>query len=374
MYYFLFFLLLSCIILSVYLVNYKNKSDVLQKEIDSLTNNSFKSEVGFWEKLIEPIIDLYSKFNFILYFIFAILFYILASFDYPDFQIFKNYVIEGHTITNIFTSIGTVILSSGVFSSITKSRHFLNIFNNEIKKIVYTEQFISKQKNIEEIWTIVTKSVCNENFHKISDKLFDSIKTNYLPINQNFYYQDFDLELLVNVCEVGTDYVIIEEKTRVELICENKNKIDYRYSSNIDFEESNPECTTYEVLEFKVNNKDKLEDLEKNITYDNCVLKAEMKCELSGFNRYSISRIEKKKYSLKLNPNRVHSAAKIYNNFQLAVYYPKDFRIKFVKLGLHNKWDNVEIREIGGDMKYLKTKHDGIFFQNQGYMLNFLVI
>ena len=65
---------------------------------------------------------------------------------------------------------------------------------------------------------------------------------------------------------------------------------------------------------------------------------------------------------------------KIYNNFQLAVYYPEILRVRFAKLGLNNQWQNVEKTAIGEDVRYLKTKHEGIFFQNQGYMLNFLVV
>lgn len=364
-------ILLIALIIIYYLYN---KNQEISKELKKSNIFDANKNIGFFENIIEPVKDLYIKFNFILYFFVSILFYALASIKYGKVHILQNYVIESPTIQNIFTSIATVILSSGVFSSITKSRHFLNIFSNEIKKIVYTEKFISKQKNIDEIWNIVTKSVCNENFYKISDRLFDSIKNNYLPINQNYYYQNFELELFIKFDENGTDYVIIEEKTKVDLICENTKEIKYHFVSNIDYEEHNESLTQFEAIEFKVNNEDMLPQLIKNIEYSDGCLKADLSCALSGKMIYSISRIEKKKYPLKLNSNRVHSAAKIYNNFQLAVYYPKNLKVRFAKLGFNNNWEKVEVTKISEDIQYLKTRHEGIFFQNQGYMLNFLEI
>lgn len=182
------------------------------------------------------------------------------------------------------------------------------------------------------------------------------------------------MEIIIKIDENNNDYIIIEEKTRVDLICENIDKIEYSYSSNIDYDENNADGTTFEAIEFTVNGENKLDSLIKDINKDDGILKAKINSDLSGSMKYSISRIEKKRYSLRLNPNRVHSALKIYNNFQLAVYYPEKLRVRFSKLGLNNQWQNVETSSISEEIKYLKTKHEGIFFQNQGYMLNFLVI
>src|SRR5690606_10353017 len=119
--------------------------------------------------------------------------------------------------------------------------------------------------------------------------------------------------------------------------------IDYKYSSNIDFDQKEREKTEFEIIELNVNGKDCREDLNSDIS-DNVeasILEARMVYPLSGSTKYSISRVEKKKYHVRLNSNRVHSAVKIYNNFQLSVFYPKELIVKFAKLGITDKWEDV---------------------------------
>lgn len=367
-------LVLLIVFLAIFVYKMYSKNQKLKDELKKFNNIDLNYKKSFLDKITQPIIDIYEKYNFILFLVASIILYVLASINFGDLKLFNDFVIEAHTISNILTSFATVVLSSGVFSSITKSNHFLNIFSGEIKKIIYTEKFLSKQKNIDEIWNIVTKSVCDENFHKISDKLFEKIKSNYLPINHNFYYENFNIELQISFPEdSGTDYVTIKEVTKVDLICEDTNAIDYCFSSNIDYPETEEDKTSYNILQFKVNDVDKMLILEKDILKENGILRAKVNCKLDSCLKYSIHKVEEKKYSLKLNSNRVHSARKIYNNFKLAVYYPDSLRVRFAKLGLDDKWSEVEICNIGNDMKYLKTEYNGIFFQNQGYMLNFAV-
>lgn len=364
-------LLIAC---AVWIYKLYRKNEKLNNELKRYNNIDTNHKKSFINKIIQPIMDIYENYNFILYLFVSIILYLLASYNFKDFILFNNYFIESHTISNIITSIATVVLSSGVFSSITKSRHFLNIFSNEMKEIIYTEKFLSKQKNIDEIWNVITKSICNENFHKISERLFTKIKSNYLPINHNFYYENFNLELHVKFPEDGgTDYVVIKEITKVDLICEDLNIIDYYFSSNIDFIGDEPDKTTHDITKFEVNSIDKLSKLKKDISRVDDVLRVKVNCELEGSYKYSINKVEVKKYPIKLNGNRVHSARKIYNNFKLAVYYPKNLRVRFAKLGLDDDWSVPDIYDISDNVRYLKTSYDGIFFQNQGYMLTFAV-
>lgn len=345
----------------------------INKQLSEYKNAVIESEKdGFFLQICRPFIDLYNKFNFILYLTFSVLLYFLASQDYKDLHVIGGQSISSQSIKNILTTIATVVLSSGVFSSITKSRHFLSIFSSEIKKIIYVEDFLTKQKNIDKIWNIATKSLCSENFHQIGDKLYDSIKSTYLPINHNFYYQDFKLELIINLVDENPNYVIIEEITTVDLICENTDEIIYKYSSHIDYDLNSPDDTTFDIIKFEVNGKDDSSRLVHTIIKEDEFLKAEIEVGLKGHKTYSISRVERKKYSIALNSLRVHSAVKIYNNFELSVFYPSCLNVKFSKLGINNNWNNVIIRNIDENTRFLKTSYDGVFFQNQGYMLNFI--
>lgn len=111
----IYILLCFCVItcgIAIYKLYEKNK--FLSAELKKFNNFEVKQNVGFFEKILEPISDIYIKYNFILYFIVSIFFYVIASFDYKNISIFQDYVIESHTINNIATSIATVILSSGV--------------------------------------------------------------------------------------------------------------------------------------------------------------------------------------------------------------------------------------------------------------------
>lgn len=361
--------------LLIIIVSLYRKNTNLIKDIRTLSNKDSVEDQSFTSKIIHPFIELYDRNNFILYFIFSLFLYVIASIPWPDITIVNNFVLESHTIQNILISAATVVLSSGVFSSITKSKHFLNIFSNEMKTIIYTEQFLSKQKNVDQIWNVVTKSICNENFHKISDKLFNKIKENYLPINHTYYYENYNLELhIAHECLSGTDYVIIREVSKVDIICDDRELTHYRSASNIEYLHDEESQTYFKLLEFTVNGEDVKDRVISNNTKRDGKLSARIEFPLKGEMKYSIYKVEEKKYSLKLNANRVHSAIKIYHNFELVVYHPDLIKVRFNRLGQDNNWSPVETLEIGGGMSYLKTSYDGVFFQNQGYMLNLFVI
>lgn len=371
-----YFLVIVIFILLYTLRIYYYSNEDLKQKLKNFEGYTVYEKNNFWSIILQPIVDLYQKHNFILYFIVSIVFYVLAYQEFEKIQLFGNYYITSQSLSNIFTSIGTVILSSGVFSSITKSKHFLTIFSNEIKEIVYTKEFLSKQKNIDEIWNVVTKSICKENFHKISDELFEKIKSNYLPINHNFYYQDFKLEIMIKIDENDNNFITIEEITRVDLICENTKSINYTFATNIDYNADCKDKTSYKLDAITVNGCDRKDDIPNEATvYDdeNNVLKTNVLLELVDEKVYSIYRKETKTYSIKLNAHRIHSALKIYYNFDLMIHYPSKIDIRFSKLGINNNWEDVEIKDINDDIKLLTTKYEGIFFQNQGFMLNFFV-
>lgn len=358
---FIFLLALSALLLYKHIELKKKLNEYIPQRIDE--------NKGFYGRIIAPFGEIFFKFNYVFYFILSLFFYFLSGKDFSVVNFF-GITFGKDQISTILVTIGTVMLSSGVFNSITKSSHFLEIFSDQIKRIFYTEEYIAKQKNLDEIFNNVTKAICKENFNKINDKLHQSILNNYLPANQNFYYQDCEIEINMKESEIGMDYVEITEKTSVNIICEGKGEIEIPLNSIIQYDQNDQESTNYQLLAFDIDNVSILGIFDPEIKYEDGAMKIVATHKLSKQESYKIFREEKKTYSIKLNPNRVHTMAKIYNNFKLTVFYPNTFDLRFVKLGFE-EWGNVEKYNISEDMKILKTKHDGIFLKNQGYMINF---
>src|SRR5690554_4068093 len=185
--------------------------------------------------LIRLIKSIYKAFKeHIIFFIFTsgLIFLILSLVPYRDISYNNNSVITGTQIQNVLITLGTILISSGAFSAVTKSRMFIEIFKNTLQEIVYQEKFIKNQKNIDQIWETITKSLCDQNFEGLSDKIFANIKKNYLPINNDFYYDDYHINIIIEQDSINEDYIIIKEETTCIINTKNK-KDEYSFSSKI---------------------------------------------------------------------------------------------------------------------------------------------
>ena len=311
----------------------------------------------------KPFGNLFKQFLF-WSLLFGVIFFILGYSNFDWMNEFWEDISKG--ISHIF-------LSGGVFMFLAKSYQFNNIYKDELRKVIYTNEHLDKRTDLDEIWEKVSEAICRRKFSNISRKLQNNIKQYYLPVNQDFYFKDYNYDIDISYNETDKNYINLKETTEVEIISHDKEKQLYKFTSKIPKPENDNNLTKY-ILEgvFINGNKIDIENDKKakfTIKEDNEFLSVKFTYELKGSLKYTVKKIEKKIYNTKCNPYKGHEAAWIYQNFFLDVTYPKDMPMELINMGVLSNF-NVENRNLK-DVNRMKAKYLGLIFPKQGFLLIF---
>ena len=269
---------------------------------------------------------------------------------------------------DIFKSVGFTLISGGVFAVILKSQQFSNIFQDELRKIIYSDEHLEKRVDLDTLWEKVTKALSRQKFSAISKKMHDNIKKYYLPLEHDFYYSDYKIKIDIQFDPNDENYILVNEQNSTHIIAEDSaSEICYKFLNNITFDEKNPDLTTYELDAFKLNGKkvDPSGKLKVSKSATSLIVNFEIK--LSGKTKYSVSRNEKKRYRLDLNNKRRQLAVWVYSNCSLDLHYPTNMDVEFIDFGVLNNW-KVENTSTG-TYKRIEAEYNGLIYKNQGYML-----
>lgn len=299
--------------------------------------------------------------SYVLYFValFAVVFLSLAFLLFETDTIWRD----------LFKGLGFTMISSGVFAVILKSEQFSNIFHNELRNIIYSEEQLEKRTDLDKIWEKVSLALCRQKFKTISSKLHQKIKEFYLPVSQEYYYKNYNLDLTIEVDRDNADFIIITEVNKMQIISHDVQCIKYDFESLIPLFNENDNITSYELKEFSVN--DEKVDIQKHLTLtrENSILNIKFKYDCNGSTIYNLVRKETKRYNIKSNPYRIHLAAWLIENFFLDLHYNKNMKIDFIHMGL---LDNFKIEHMNTNAyNRFKATFTGLIFKKQGFMLFF---
>jgi hypothetical protein len=135
-------------------------------------------------------------------------------------------------------AIGLAITSSGIFLASLKWFQFMGFFKTElhaiisssefdkkletsISNVIYNDDFLSKRKDLEQLWKRVNKALFKNQF---SDELASKIEQKMQDLffhnsNLSHYYKNFTQSVYVSVDE--EDYVTVKLKTDAKIISRN---------------------------------------------------------------------------------------------------------------------------------------------------------
>ncbi|RYJ38585.1 hypothetical protein NU08_2562 [Flavobacterium anhuiense] len=299
--------------------------------------------------------------SYVLYFIilFAVIFLTVAFAIFETDEIWRD----------LFKGLGFTMVSSGVFAVILKSEQFSNIFHKELRNIIYSEEQLEKRTDLDKIWEKVTLALCRQKFKNISSKLHQKIKGFYLPVTQEYYYKNYNLDLTIELDPINPDFVRITEINKTQIISHDIQCIKYDFQSKIPVPDGDT-ITSYELQEFSVNNEKIDIDKHLSIKNENGILDIQFNYDCTGKTVYNIVRKEKKSYNLKSNPYRIHLAAWLIENFYLDLHYNKNMKIDFIEMGLLDKF-TIEHMDNLPAYKRFKATLTGLIFKKQGFMLFF---
>lgn len=291
--------------------------------------------------------------------------FLFLAFGYTDM------VIDGdNKWKEVFKVMGTIILSSGVFMAISKSYQFTNIFKDELRKVIYAEEHLENRTDLDVLWQKITDALCKRRFSNITNKLIRNIKDYYLPINQDYYYKNYDLDIDVEYDPLNSGYVYVTEEIKVTIVTENKKECNYNFKSSIPFPKNDAGLTFYCLEELKINDKkidlSKQGGLQETKKEGYLSTSFKYKC-IPGKQEYNIVRREKKRYALSVNPYRLHKAICLYHNFSLDLSYPKNMDIEWIDMGVLGKWS--QSHKDTQAHNRIKANYNGLIFRNQGFLL-----
>lgn len=278
--------------------------------------------------------------------------------------------IEQNTDTKvgkILYTLGSLSLSGGIFAGVAKSAQFTDIYKKIFREIIFGEEHLEKREDLEKIWGNVTRTLSKKKFSKISDELHNNIKKYFLPMNHDYYYENFNIDVIIEYDETDKDYLIIKESTNFNIVCEDeKLKISNKFCCMIKVDMSNKEATTYQLKKIEINGAT---DVKHHKKFDKNHLVCEYEKELTGRKIYSVKREDEKKFNLRYNPIKSQIAMWVYKNLKLDITYPKELDIEVRGMGLLN---DLSIEDKNNKLLNRKViEYKGLIYKNQGVLMIF---
>lgn len=278
-------------------------------------------------------------------------------------------IIENHEIKKLLHTIGSLFLASGIFAGIAKSNQFTEIYKKSLRDIIYFKEHLENRKDLENIWETITEVLINKKFVNINSKMKLNIKKYFLPINHDYYYNNFNVDIEIENIPNNNDYILIKETTTYTIVCEDENlNIDNKSVVGIKVDLKNSGLTKYKLKNLFIDNIEK-KDINVEQKYEENILISEYKNPLKGKKSYNIKRKEEKEYCIKHNPIRRHLAMWLYNGIKIDITFPKDLVIDFYNMGVLDDFE-IEYRTHNNAYNRLKAEYKGLIYKNQGFFIH----
>lgn len=271
-------------------------------------------------------------------------------------------------INKLLYTIGSISLTSGVFAGIAKSNQFKEIYKKLLRDIIYCNEHLEKRSDLEVMWEAITATLTNKKFEKISNLMNENIKKYFLPLQHDYYYDNFSIDINIEKIEGESDFYIFTEVTKYSIICEDeKLKISNKYLGRLRFNPADTIKPSYKLKKLSINNQVQTDIEVKTYIEKNKYISSYEK-PLVGFTKYDIIREDEKIYNINYNNLRRQLAVWIYHNCQVDITYPKDLDIEFYELGVLN--DFIKESKSNANFNRLKAEYKGLIYKNQGFLLD----
>lgn len=264
---------------------------------------------------------------------------------------------------DILIKIGDVLIIGVVVGYLTNAAQFLGIFKKELQDVIYGKEFLKVRNDIGVLWETVTKEMFKSKFPAINKELLVNIQQTYLPMNNLIYYHDYNTTVNVEWIDRDRNIIKVQHDINFELIAESTKKIEFPLKSWIDVEGLNEGDYSVSVSNYMVNDKPatilRTEESVKNNQH--CF---EQIIELKGCEKYEISKVIEKVYSLEKDFTIGFRAAYLINKLTINFHCPEDLSFSFYNRGTIDDFKLLSENRTGFTRKY-----KGILFKNQGYIV-----
>lgn len=308
---------------------------------------------------------------------------------------YRNSFGASDKFNELLKSFGSAILVGGVFAVVLKSLQFLGVFSEELNKIlydkddllaqkrlrevireeakntlydalydpeetppvrlrqvfreelvssIYSPTLLAKQRDIEEIWKMVSKVLYNSKFPEISGQIEETILRTYFPTKINYYYETVAQDIEMRPLSDQPDYFIASERYSYTVKSVDSSQLIIPYSAEII--RRNGDSSDYSLLSIKINGEDKTDEMRSKllkITDDPNKLLVKFNIPLQGKRQYRVIVNQEKTYTPFLDNTNVFSSSKFINNLELDLRHPKQLMMTFFPMGTPQEWPAPEV-------------------------------
>lgn len=264
---------------------------------------------------------------------------------------------------DIFIKLGDVLVIGVVVGYVSNAAQFLGIFKKELQDIIYGREFLKVRNDIATLWETVTKEMFNAKFPAINKELLANIQKTYLPMNNLIYYNDYNTTVSVEWADKERNIIKVKHDISFDLIAESTKKIEFPLKSWIDVTGLEDDDYSVVVSNYMVNEKPAkiirtVDEVKKGTHYFEQII------ELKDCEKYEISKVMEKKYSLEKDYTIGFRASYLINELTINFSCPEDLSFLFYSSGTIGEFKTLSENKTGFTRKY-----KGLLFKNQGFII-----
>lgn len=240
--------------------------------------------------------------------------------------------VEHSALRGLSITLGTTMLSAGVFAAVLKSFQYIRIFQDELLKSFQTPEFTQAlsavvrptSKNFVELQGFVQPLVAryvSERFHDLGSHTADQMRRMLVYFDANAFNRSFQRTLHIRSYDSKTHELIVDDDAITEMIPLSKDSV-ARYFSSLTSDGS-----TFSHGSLHVNNVDYSQSIQVKGSTILCDL------PLSGESIYRIRRTYRKTINVVADPYISHRMSKLTLDLNVQIENHVPHQISLVVLG-----------------------------------------
>lgn len=270
-------------------------------------------------------------------------------------------VSDSELINTLFQTIGNVLVVGVVIGFVTNVLQNFGLFKEELGKVLYGKDFMSKRIDIDDIWINASKVIFEEKFPDIQDEFLERIKE-YLPCQDVAYYDNYETHIDLSWHDKEQGLIKVTDKKIFDLIPVSVKKFRYTYSSWTTV--NSGDTFSYKLIDLSVNGRSlKSSKIKRQSPKTDNEICNKLKFSLKGASKYRIILHDEKIYNINYDYVIGFRSKHITHNFRVQLNHPEDIEATFVSCGTQHQFSTVNKSKTCSENRY-----EGVIFPKQGYI------
>lgn len=262
---------------------------------------------------------------------------------------------------DLLAKLGSVLLAGVILEIITNLDSFTNLFSENLAKVVYAEEFLSKRKDLDDIWSKVSRQLYSNKFPEISDEFLNQI-TMYFPTDVVSYYDNYRRCISIQWADDTKDLVNVSERISFDLVANDTKEFSHTlWNMYCPHDNGEKSITNVKINGVAIECTPQIKDLQ------NRQKESTFEIHLHGLNKYNIEYQSEKTYKLSEDHFIGFKAKYILNGMYFVIEnMPEEIHAQIISRGLldESKFkDDVCVNSIA-------KRYTGIVLPKQGYVIS----